>query len=127
MILSIVGAFLLLLGLFSGGVLVAAPLGLIEADPGLVLWLLFPAFSITGSVLFMVGARHSQMRGMNLAASLLLVLLALVSAGALVVQAAGVVTLQGGTLGLWYVLGVAGLLGIPGVAAHGRRSDNGDD
>ena len=67
MLLLFAGLFLILLGLFSGGVLVAAPLGLVPWHPGAVLWVLFPAFSITGFVLFAIGGRSAQVRSGSLA------------------------------------------------------------
>jgi hypothetical protein len=120
MLLVFAGVFLLALGLFSGGVLVAVPLGLAPWTPGLVLWVLFPAFSIVGYVLFVIGARTEGLRGWSMLISGLLLLLALVSAGGLVMHAAGMLEPHGSTLSLWYVLFLAGMLGIVGVASLGR-------
>ncbi len=120
MLLLITGVFLLLLGLFSGVVLVAAPLGLAAWTPGLVLWVLFPLFSVAGYVLFAIGARMGQVRAGSLVLSGLLLLLALVSAAGVVLQAASVLPAQGGTASLWYVMAVAGLIGIVGAASLSR-------
>lgn len=120
MLLLITGVFLLLLGLFSGVVLVAAPLGLAAWTPGLVLWVLFPLFSVAGYVLFAIGARMGQVRAGSLVLSGLLLLLALVSAAGVVLQAAAVLPAQGGTASLWYVMAVAGLIGIVGAASLSR-------
>ena len=120
MLLLITGVFLLLLGLFSGVVLVAAPLGLAAWTPGLVLWVLCPLFSVAGYVLFAIGARMGQVRAGSLVLSGLLLLLALVSAAGVVLQAASVLPAQGGTASLWYVMAVAGLIGIVGAASLSR-------
>ena len=101
----------------------AVPLGLAPWTPGLVLWVLFPAFSIVGYVLFVIGARTEGLRGWSMLISGLLLLLALVSAAGLVMHAAGVVEPHGSTLSLWYVLFFAGVLGIVGVASLGRAAE----
>jgi hypothetical protein len=119
MILLLTGIVLLLLGLFSGVVLVAAPLGWAAWEAGIVLWVLFPAFTITGYVLAVIGGRSSQFRGLSLILSGLLLMLALVSGAGLVLEAAGVAKAAGSTLSLWYVLFVAGMVGVIGAAASG--------
>lgn len=58
MILLVSGILLIALGLFSGGVLVAAPLGWVTAAPDMVLWMLFPVFSIAGAASFGSAARE---------------------------------------------------------------------
>ncbi len=123
MLLLFAGLFLILLGLFSGGVLVAAPLGLVPWHPGAVLWVLFPAFSITGFVLFAIGGRSAQVRSGSLAVSALLLVLALASAAGLVLQAADVLGANGSSLSLWYVMLVAGVIGVVGAASLGRMPD----
>jgi hypothetical protein len=123
MLLFVTGLFLLALGLFSGGVLVAVPLGLVPWTAGPVLWVLFPLFCVVGYVLFVIGGRSAQVRGGSLLVSALLLLLALASAVALVLQAAAVVQPQGSTLSLWYVLAIAGLVGVVGAASLGRMPE----
>ena len=122
MVLLVCGLFLLLLGLFSGAVLVAAPLGLVPWSPDLVLWVLFPTFSIAGYVLFVIGGRTTQLRGGSIVLSSLLLILALASAAGLVLQAASVLHAQGSTWSLWYVLAVAGCVGVVGAASFNRTS-----
>ncbi|RYF37278.1 MAG: hypothetical protein EOO25_19530, partial [Comamonadaceae bacterium] len=80
MLLVITGFFLLALGLFAGGVLVAGPLGAVPWGGGATLWVLFPVFSIAGYVLFAIGGRAAQVRGGSLLLSGLLIALALASA-----------------------------------------------
>ena len=122
MLLVITGFFLLALGLFSGGMLVAGPLGAVPLAGGATLWVLFPVFSIAGYILFVIGGRTAQIRGGSLLLSGLMIVLALASAAVLVLNAAGVVQLQGSTLSLWYVMVVAGCIGVVGAASLGRST-----
>ena len=122
MILLATGAFLTLLGLFAGAVLVIAPFGLVSLEPGFALWLFFPMLSVMGYTLVVVGAKAAHIRGLSLVASCLLLALALASAAGLVFSAASVLHPVAGTLSLWFVLVVAGVLGIIGAASYGRSS-----
>ena len=119
MMLAVFGAVLLVLGLFAGLALVLAPLGLVAWSTGPLLWLLFPVFSVLGYVLFVIGARNASIRWLSLAASCLLLLLALASAAGLVLDAASVFKPVGSTVSLWYVFIVAGLVGAVGAARGG--------
>lgn len=125
MALLIAGALLVAMGLFAGGVLVAAPLGLLAGPVDVTLWVLFPLLSIVGFLLFIVGARTAQIRGLAQVISWALLALALASAGALLLRAASLVNGETSTLSLWYVLAVAGVLGAVGAASAGRRVDDG--
>jgi hypothetical protein len=120
MALLITGALLVAMGLFAGGVLVAAPLGLVAGPVDGTLWLLFPLLSIGGFSLFVVGARTAQIRGLSVAVSSALLALALASAAGLLLRAASLVHVESSTLSLWYVLVVAGTLGAVGAAARSR-------
>ena len=120
MILLVAGAFLVALGLFSGVVLTLAPLGLAPWSPELVLWVLFPVFSVVGYLLFATAARTAQVRGFTFTVSCLLLLLALAAAAGMVLSAASVIKPVGSMLPLWYVLVVAGLLGSVGAASSSR-------
>ena len=122
MILLVAGLALLAMGLFSGVVLVAAPLGRAAWSPGLMLWIFFPVFTVAGYVLAVIGGKDSQFRGLSMLLSCLLVLLALASAAGLVLEAASVVKAADNTLSLWYVLLVAGLVGVVGAASAGNRA-----
>jgi len=121
MIVALAGVVLLALGLFAGAVLVLAPLGLAPWTPGLTLWLLFPVFSVLGYCLLVIGARSAHVRGLSILVSVLLIVLALVSAVGLVLASADVVRAPGSTVGLWYVLAIAGFLGLTGAAVRGRH------
>jgi hypothetical protein len=120
MLLLIAGLFLLALGLFAGTVLVAAALGLAAWEAGPVLWVLFPLFSISGYVLFVIGGRTAQVRSGSLLISGLLLLLAMASAAGLVMQAAAILPGKGSSWPLWYVMVVAGSIGVLGAASLSR-------
>ena len=120
MILSVVGVLVLALGLLCGGVMVAVPLGIATLSAGPVLWVLFPLFCLAGFALLATGARPVALRAPVFAVSIALLALALAAAAGLVATATQMREATGSTLPLWYVLGVAGLLGTLGAAATGR-------
>lgn len=120
MILLVVGVAFVVLGLFSGAMLVAAPFGLLALEPGLSVWFFFPAFSVLGLTLVIVAAKAAHIRLMSLAVSAVLLVLALASAVGLVLAGASVVNAKAGTSSLWFVLVVAGVLGSIGAASYGR-------
>ena len=122
MVLLVAGALVVALGLFSGIVLTLAPLGLAPWSPELVLWVLFPLFSVVGFVLVAMAGRTTQVRGFTFAVSCLLLLLALASAAGVVLSAASVIRPVGSTMPLWYVLVVAGVLGAVGAASSQSRA-----
>jgi hypothetical protein len=120
MILLIVGILLIATGLFAGAVLVAVPLGLVALSPGLALWVLFPLCSLAGYALFAIAARMAHIRALSFIVSSLLLLLSVASAIALVLSAASILRADAGTLSLWYVMIIAGMLGFFGAAPFGR-------
>jgi len=122
MVLLVAGALVVALGLFSGIVLTLAPLGLAPWSPELVLWVLFPLFSVIGYVLVAMAGKTTQVRGFTFAVSCLLLLLALASAAGVVLSAASVIRPVGSTMPLWYVLVVAGVLGAVGAASSQSRA-----
>ena len=122
MVLLVAGAFVVALGLFSGIVLTLAPLGLAPWSPELVLWVLFPVFSVVGFLLVAMAGKTTQVRGFTFAVSCLLLLLALASAAGVVLSAASVIRPVGSVMPLWYVLLVAGVLGAVGAASSQSRT-----
>ena len=122
MVLLVAGALVVALGLFSGIVLTLAPLGLAPWSPELVLWVLFPLFSVVGFVLVAMAGKTTQVRGFTFAVSCLLLLLALASAAGVVLSAASVIRPVGSVMPLWYVLVVAGVLGAVGAASSQSRA-----
>jgi hypothetical protein len=119
MILIAAGALLAGLGLLSAALLLAAPLGW-TADPGLSLWVLFPLFTLLGYSLLVVGGRDPSARLSTRALALPLLLLAGLAAIGLVVGAAGILPLHGGSAPLWYVLVLGGVIGAIGSAVSRR-------
>lgn len=123
MVLVSGGLFLLALGLFAGAVLVLVPFGLVAWRADATLWVLFPLFSLTGFGLVATAARAGATRQVLLAASGALLLLAAGSAAGLVLGAANIRPVGGGSLSLWYVLAVAGTLGLLGAAVHAKAQE----
>lgn len=117
MVLLVAGALVVVLGLFCGVVLTLAPLGLVPWSPDVVLWVLFPLLCIAGFVLFAMAGKSAQVRGFAFAVSCVLLLLALAAAAGVVLSAAAVVHPGGSLMPLWYVLAVAGILGVVGAAS----------
>lgn len=120
MVLALVGALLAALGLFSGLVLVMAPLGLVPLAAGPALWVLFPLLSLGGFTLIAIGARTAPLRGLLVGISYVLLALALLSAIGLVAGAVALMQPVQSTVSLWYVLAIAGILGVLGVASHAK-------
>ena len=120
MVLALVGLLFLVLGLFCGVVLVAAPFGWLGLTAGLMMWILFPMFSTIGYFLFATGARAGSVRALTVAVSAALLLLACAAAVGIVMDAASVYVAVNSVLPLWCVLTVAGILGAMGAAALNR-------
>jgi hypothetical protein len=121
MLLFIAGAALAALGFFAL-LLVAAPLGLVQAAPGLSLWVLFPLFTLIGYTLLAIGSRDPAVKAPTRWLAVPLLVVALVAAAALVASGAGLVSIAGGSAPLWYVLVLGGLLGVVGSAVSGRAA-----
>ncbi|QXL84820.1 hypothetical protein [Comamonas sp. NLF-1-9] len=117
MVLMVFGALVMALGVFCGAVLALAPLGLAPATADMALWALFPLLSITGFVLLAMAGRSGQVRNFTFAAGCVLLALALAAVAGIVLSAMGLFTPVASTAPLWYVLAVAGLLGIAATAA----------
>lgn len=124
MAILIVGVLLMLMGLFAGLVLVLVPLGVAALSASLILWGLFPLFTLIGFVLCVTTAGRAAIRGVVLGASWFLLLLSIASAAGLLAEAVGLIVPASGTFSLWYVLLVAGLLGALGASAFATRSSS---
>ncbi len=122
--IALAGGLLAALGILAGALLAAAPFGLVAAEPGLSLWILFPLLTIAGWLLLVV-SDLDPLRGTatRFVATPLLVL-ALLAAVGLVVAGAGFVGVRGvaGTMSLCYVLVIGGVLGATGTAAYSRKA-----
>lgn len=112
------GLILLALGIFSGAVLLLAPLGLIPATAGLTLWILFPLFTIGGYFLAAAPADNKHLPILSRVSGVLLLLLALGAGIVLVLQAAAMIETTASSMSLWYVLFIGLALGASGLAAH---------
>jgi len=119
--LFLAGGFVLSLGILSGLVLLLAPLGLTGGDPGLVLWVTFPLLCLIGFAVIAMQARTSEVRTISLAASAVLLILALASVGAIVLSAASIIGPLTNAASLWFVLVVSAILGSLGAASFGRQ------
>jgi hypothetical protein len=122
--IAIAGGLLAALGLLAAALLVAAPLGLVVAAPGLSLWILFPLLTLAGWFLLVV-SDLDPLRGVaTKAVAIPLLAIALLAVLGLVAAGAGLVSVNGhaGTSSLWYVAVVGGALGATGTAAYGRRA-----
>jgi len=71
-----------------------------------------------------VGARVATIGLLSSLVSYLLLTLAMASAAGLVLSAASLMQLAGGSASLWYVLVVAGVLGTVGAATQQRAAAN---
>ena len=75
--LLIAGLVLLALGLFCGAFLVLVPLGLVNGSAGLVLWILFPAFTIAGYLMAAIPAEKTALPLLSKVTGAILIVLAL--------------------------------------------------
>ena len=122
--IAFAGGLLALLGVLAGALLVGAPLGLVNATPGLSLWILFPVLALLGWFLLVVSDLDPARGFATKAVAMPLFLLALLSVVGLVAVGAGWLPVNGvtGTTPLWYVAVVGGCLGGVGAAAYSRRA-----
>ena len=112
------GLIILALGLFSGAILLLAPLGLIAASAGVTLWVLFPLFTIGGYLLAASAAPDSSLPMLSRATGAVLLVLALAAGVVLVLQGGAIMEAKDSSLALWYVLVIGLLGGASGLAAH---------
>jgi hypothetical protein len=114
--ISFAGIILMVLGVASGLILLLAPFGIGPAIPGITTWILFPAFTLVGYVLFVVEARTAWVVGASRYAGAALLALSLGAAVALFAVGNGLVTAAIATQSLWYVLTLGALMGATGLA-----------
>ena len=112
----IAGIVLLALGLGCGALLLLIPMGVIEGNAGLALWVLFPLFAVGGYFLAASAAANRNAAALSRGTGAVLMLLALAAAVILVLHAAAIVQPAGSTLSLWYVLILGLVLGVTGLA-----------
>jgi uncharacterized membrane protein YsdA (DUF1294 family) len=122
--IAIVGGLLAAFGLVAGALLLAGPLGLVATDVGVALGMLFPVFTVIGWFLLVIGDRHPARVTATRVLSVLVLLLAVCAAGALLAVAAGVVHGINGSIPLWVVLILGGVVGAVGTAATNRKPES---
>jgi hypothetical protein len=118
--LVIAGLVLLALGIACGVILLLAPLGVVPAEAGIALWVLFPMFTVGGYLLATAPAQDRNIPLISRVSGGVLMLLALAAAVILVLHGAAVVNVRGSTWAIWYVLAIGLVLGASGLAAHQR-------
>ena len=118
----IAGLVLLALGLGCGALLLLIPMGVIQGNAGLALWILFPLFAVGGYFLAASAAENRNAAALSRGTGAVLMILALAAAAILVLQAAAVVQPEGSTLSLWYVLILGIVLGVTGLATRPDRA-----
>ena len=114
--LTIGGAVLLVLGLVSGVFLVACPLGLLQAEPGIATWVLFPAFTIVGYLFLDLAARSGSIPTLSRVAGGVLITLALAAAVGIFLVGNAMIPASGNMMELWYVLGIGIVVGAIGLS-----------
>lgn len=112
------GIILLVLGLFTGALLLLIPLGIVPGSANLLLWILFPVFAIGGYLMAASAAKDSGAAMLTRASGAVMMVLALAAAIVLVLYAASMFVPEGSTLSIWYVLIVGLALGATGLASR---------
>ena len=113
MLLLLTGVLLTLTGCLAGALLAWTQASLPDPDPSsLTLWVLFPLFGLLGHALAVRGARLTQWHGLAQGLGVLHLMLALSCAVGLLFNQLGWWHSATGPLGLWYVLGLAGVPGL---------------
>jgi hypothetical protein len=118
----IAGLVLLALGLGCGALLLLIPMGVIQGNAGLALWILFPLFAVGGYFLAASAAEDRNAAALSRGTGAVLMVLALAAAVILVLQAAAIIQPEGSTLSLWYVLILGIVLGVTGLATRPDRA-----
>ena len=118
----IAGLVLLALGLGCGALLLLIPMGVIDGNAGIALWVLFPLFAVGGYFLAASAAADNQAAALTRGTGAVLMILALAAAVILVLNAAAIMQPSGSTLSLWYVLVVGIVLGVTGLATRPDRA-----
>ncbi len=116
--LIIAGFIFLLLGLLTGVALVLGPVGLWSAQAGFTMYVLFALLVGVGYLLLAVSSKLPTLPLLARVTGALLILLALGAATGLVLISTAMIPAAGGTLPLWFVLIVGGLIGAALLSAH---------
>jgi hypothetical protein len=92
----------------------------VNGSAGLVLWILFPAFTIAGYLMAAIATEKTALPLLSKVTGAILIVLALASAAALVMQGSAVIETKGDSFSLWYVLVLGFVLGAAGLTSHRR-------
>lgn len=111
MLMLAFGGLMVLLGLLSGGVLLAAAAGWSTLQPGWTAWLAFPGLTLLGYGLFAAASGDGLSAQLARAFGALCTLLAMAAIAVLVLRSLGILAFEGGTLTLWWVFGCGLVLG----------------
>lgn len=109
------GAVLLVLGLVSGLLLLLAPFGVGGLEPSALTWAMFPVLTLVGYLCVALAARAGAIVPLSRLAGAVLLAFALAAAVGLFLIANSILSAAGGTLALWYVLAIGGVLGPLGL------------
>jgi hypothetical protein len=117
-VLVIAGFIFLCLGLLTGVALILAPVGLWSLHASLTTYILFTVLVGVGYLLLAVSSKLAALPAVARITGAMLLLLALGAAAALVLVSTAMIPAASGTLPLWYVFVVGGLVGVALLSAH---------
>ncbi len=111
MLMLAFGGLMVLLGLLSGGVLLATAAGWSQLAPGWTAWLAFPGLTLLGYGLFAAASGDALSAQLARAFGALCTLLGMAAIAVLVLRGLGMLGFEGGTWTLWWVFGCSLVLG----------------
>jgi len=110
------GAILTVLGLTSGVLLILAPLGVADINPGVIVWIFFPVLTLLGYLFLAVASRGSSVAIITSVAGALLLCLGITATVVLFLFGSSMLKPASDTIGLWYVLGIGIVFGAAGLS-----------
>lgn len=116
--LMIAGFIFLCLGLLTGVALILAPVGLWSLHASPTSYVLFTVLVGIGYLLLAVSSKLASQPMLARITGAMLLLLAVGAAAGLVLVSTAVIPAATGTLPLWYVFVVGGLVGVALLSAH---------
>ncbi|MBP8145751.1 MAG: hypothetical protein KAY56_10465 [Inhella sp.] len=111
MLMLAFGGLMVLLGLLSGGVLLASAAGWSQLQPGWTAWLAFPGLTLLGYGLFAATSGDGWSARLARAVGALCTLLGMAAIAVLVLRSLDILAFEGGTVTLWWVFGCSLVLG----------------
>jgi hypothetical protein len=110
--LLLIGVLLSVLGLVSGGALLASSMGLLTVTHALTLWIMFPLGTAVGLLIASLGAHVRIVPLLLKSTGSVTLLLAAAAIGVLVLGATGTIAPPQATAVLWYVFVVGLIMGV---------------